>query len=1174
MPAPDPLQRTRVLYLAPWVDYGGSDKGTIDWFRWLDRSRHALWLATTQPSSNRLLAEIEPYAEEIWPLPDLMAGQHMPQFLFDMIATRGIDVLHIMNSRLAYELLPDLNALPRPPKVVVQLHVEEQDRSGYVRLITRRYGNLVDAFSVTSHHLAQAVEGYDVARSKIHVIPTGVDAENEFSPDRVRAVEGLEDGALHVLYPGRLVEQKDPLLFCEVAARAVALEPSLRFHVVGEGPLEPDVRRIVAERGLEENVRFHAATNQLASWFAACDVLLMTSVFEGVPYVAYEAMAMGLPVVAPALPGNVELLGESSGALIEPRDDAEAYAQALAGLAADTEQRAAIGERSRARALGELSVRAMAESHERLYARLLGGPDRDGERQPVRIGPLPAIPESARLPARPRGEQPLVSIVLPCFNDGRYLPDCLASLRTQTWPNLEILVVDDASTDPGTIEFLAELEQAADVTVLRMEVNGGPSRARNAALERVTGRYVLPVDADNMLLPDAVERLVAQLSEAGEDVGFIYPNVQYFGGRRDYFEAPEYNLAALLVGNTCDTCSLFDGELIARGLRFADDIRLGHEDWDLVLQLAEQGVRGEAARYPTLLYRKSGFTRSDTVEYAADLFHLEAESRHPALFGESATNGRWGRYNGPAAAIKARWSPGLSLIGLTPSEPLSEAGWQLRMRTLAQTCKDFELVLRSEADWPKGPSEPSVRRIPAALASSPADALESALRVARAPFALVTTSSGSQLLGDPGMVEKLLRSLDVRPGLQAIVLVDAGEAGRYALRRLGPDEAPGAHPHSILLRRDLQAPDWPPEVEVDIDAPIASLAARLSTERVEWRHHAMAGDVPRASGRRTSLRLAPPLPRNGNELRERADRLTRHPAIPALPANHVRRWTLSHSWLPPETLPLVRHRRLGGDERIVTNDRAPAPGYAIEFDLGVVNRFQPAGTAELRAHAEEGFVAIPDEDEGAPLMREPRHPDCLGFVEEAAFPLLDPLEVGFHPPSGQWVLVCGAGDPLSGEVENRRTLGFVEAFPNHPRLAPLVGHPYGLRPLIRTVDDASRRHRYGVETAPAGEISLELGALHTEPSPDSVPLRLADDSVVVEEPAPAASEPGVKTSARWALAPLTWRGAGPRARGARSTSRATRLPTGTARPRPTSPPATCGRPTGRSAGRSTSRCTR
>ena len=166
--------RVPVLYLAPWVDYGGSDKGTIDWLRWLDRDRFAPVLATTQPSHNRRLDAGAPLCRtrcgrcrSSWP------ARMMPALIFDLIHTRGIEVLHIMNSRLAFELLPDLAALPRPPVVVVQLHVEEPDRSGYVRYVTTRYGNLVDAFSVSSRHLADAVEGYDVPAAKIHVIPHG-----------------------------------------------------------------------------------------------------------------------------------------------------------------------------------------------------------------------------------------------------------------------------------------------------------------------------------------------------------------------------------------------------------------------------------------------------------------------------------------------------------------------------------------------------------------------------------------------------------------------------------------------------------------------------------------------------------------------------------------------------------------------------------------------------------------------------------------------------------------------------------------------------------------------------------------------------------------------------------------------------------------------------------------
>ncbi len=179
--------RVPILYIAPWVDLGGSDKGTIDWFKHIDRTRWAPSLITTQPSVNRWLHHVEGYAEEIWDLPDLMPGGAFPEFILGFIESRGVRVVHIMNSRLAFDLLPDMTCLPDPPAVVVQLHAEEPNQAGYVRYVTRRYGNLVDAFSVTSEHLKETVAAYEIPPSRIEVIHSGVDGEREFDPGPNRA---------------------------------------------------------------------------------------------------------------------------------------------------------------------------------------------------------------------------------------------------------------------------------------------------------------------------------------------------------------------------------------------------------------------------------------------------------------------------------------------------------------------------------------------------------------------------------------------------------------------------------------------------------------------------------------------------------------------------------------------------------------------------------------------------------------------------------------------------------------------------------------------------------------------------------------------------------------------------------------------------------------------------
>lgn len=374
--------RAPVLYLAPWVDYGGTAKGTLDWFRWIDRERFPPSLITTQaPSENRLLSEIVPLAEEVWPLPDVMPGNDMPAFICDFISSRGVGVVHIMNSRLGFELLPDICSLPDPPKTVVQLHVEEDTRAGYVRYVTTRYANLVDAFSITSHHLIDTVvNDYDVSPGKCRVIYTGVDADGEFSPSLVEPVGGLDERAVHILYIGRLVKQKDPLLMLDVVEALRSTTQGFKVHVVGYGDMEAAVRDEVDRRGLGEVVRFHGPTAQPAKWYAACDLMLMTSVFEGIPYVVFEAMAMEVPTVAPALPGMVELMESGAGRLVTPRDDVDAYVTALRDLIGDASARKRLGVDARAVVRERFSLARMGRQHDELYEQLLER--RDGKDRP------------------------------------------------------------------------------------------------------------------------------------------------------------------------------------------------------------------------------------------------------------------------------------------------------------------------------------------------------------------------------------------------------------------------------------------------------------------------------------------------------------------------------------------------------------------------------------------------------------------------------------------------------------------------------------------------------------------------------------------------------------------------------------------------------------------------
>jgi glycosyltransferase involved in cell wall biosynthesis len=727
--------RTEVLYLAPWIDLGGSDKGTIDWFSGLDRARFAPSLITTQRSPNRWVHRVESYAEEVWVLPDLMAGDSMPEFILGFVESRGVEVVHVMNSRLGIDLLPDLATLPRPPATVVQLHAEEPGHGGYVSYAGARYAGLVDRFSVTSEHLARTLrERYDVPAQRIDLIRTGVDAAGEFDPAAVQPIEGVGASAPAILWPGRLVEQKDPLLTLEVARRLRDRGAAFELHMVGDGWLRDQVHRRADELELGDVVRFHPPTQEIARWLAAADVTLMTSAYEGVPYVIYESLAMGVPVVAPSLPGNREVMDADSGVLVEARDDAGAYADALAALLGDAPRRAALGERSRERMLRSFTVETMCRAHESLYARLLA--ERPAHAPEPAAAPAPVPLRFPRAPAPERS----VAVVVPCFSHGRHLDACLGSIRAQTLPAAQIVVVDDASPDEETRAALERVEADGDVTVVRLGERGGPSAARNRGLERVTSAYVLFLDADDLLLPEAIETLLGCLEQAPDDVAFAYPNALHFGNRHDYERKPDWNLYLLTFENFCPVTSLFDTRVFAGGVAFAEDLREGHEDWDLMLQIAARGARGVRAPGPTFLYRKGGFSRVDAQHLAERAYGEQLRDRHPALFDR-------------IDAIKALWAPAMSLVLLGDGEPIP-----------ASTTRDFEV-----------------------LEASDAESLAAALAAARGSFVAVLAPAARALVVRREGVEQIVRILQTTDAAGFGLLADV-DGTPHRLAPLGDEE--------------------------------------------------------------------------------------------------------------------------------------------------------------------------------------------------------------------------------------------------------------------------------------------------------------------------------------------------------------------------------------------------
>ena len=125
---------------------------------------------------------------------------------------------------------------------------------------------------------------------------------------------------------------------------------------------------------------------------------------------------------------------------------------------------------------------------------------------------------------------------------------------------------------------------------------------------------------------------------------------------------PAYNLWLLMVENYCPAPAMFDRRVFdAGGVRYPEEIVVGHEDWDLILQLGGRGVHGIHAAGPTFLYRRLGFSRVNAIDYGPHQFHDLVRKRHAVLY-DAATE------------IKVEWAPAVSVLLLDGEEPWRAGG--------------------------------------------------------------------------------------------------------------------------------------------------------------------------------------------------------------------------------------------------------------------------------------------------------------------------------------------------------------------------------------------------------------------------------------------------------------------------------------------------------------------
>ena len=204
-----------------------------------------------------------------------------------------------------------------------------------------------------------------------------------------------------------------------------------------------------------------------------------------------------------------------------------------------------------------------------------------------------------------------LAVIIPSYKQPGLLTEAVvAALNQDAAPPTAIIIVDDGCPYPASTDTALDLAAAHPGRIfLLRRPNGGLSAARNTGIDFALRafpqcRALHFLDADNRLQPPMLARAMAALDAAPAEVGWVYPDIDEFGGRVDWTTGGDFSLLQLLITNYCDAGSVVRRALLDSGLRFDEAMRDGFEDWDFWLAAASRGWRGQHLPTAGFRYRR------------------------------------------------------------------------------------------------------------------------------------------------------------------------------------------------------------------------------------------------------------------------------------------------------------------------------------------------------------------------------------------------------------------------------------------------------------------------------------------------------------------------------------------------------------------------------------------
>ena len=227
----------------------------------------------------------------------------------------------------------------------------------------------------------------------------------------------------------------------------------------------------------------------------------------------------------------------------------------------------------------------------------------------------------------------MISVIIPCYNQAKYLREAVESIVSQTYTDWEIVIVDDGSTD-GSFDLALDLEhEYSNIEAIKTN-DVGASNARHKGINRTTGEYYLPLDADDKIAPNYFEKTIPIL-EANKELGFVYVDTVYFDETSSrIIPSLEYNFFRLLQANYISYCSLFRREAYFDCGGYDLNNRNYFEDYQLYIKYGRRGWYGKHLAEPLFYYRvrPDSSMQTERTKQMHQVYNAYIKTQYPEIY--------------------------------------------------------------------------------------------------------------------------------------------------------------------------------------------------------------------------------------------------------------------------------------------------------------------------------------------------------------------------------------------------------------------------------------------------------------------------------------------------------------------------------------------------------------